>query len=322
MKKLFSILMLLSFVFSLIGQENIITQETAVELEKKSSEVVKLVSTNGNDSIKWKIKSVAGLNLSQTSFSNWSGGGENSFATNAYLNAGAYYRNNKVAWDNDLSLEYGIIHTNENGWRKNVDKIDVASKYGYAASKTLFYTALVDFKSQFDKGYNYPNKTQYVSNFMAPAYSTVSIGMDYKPRKDFSAYLSPLTGKFTIVLDDSLSHIGAYGVEIDKNLRPEIGAYAKFTYNADIMKNVNLISKIDLFTAYDENFGNIDVNWEVLLSMKVNKYLTASLSTTLKYDDDIKYIDADGIKHGPRIQFKEIFGLGISYKISHESRKK
>jgi hypothetical protein len=88
------------------------------------------------------------------------------------------------------------------------------------------------------------------------------------------------------------------------------------------MKNVNLISKIDLFTAYDENFGNIDVNWEVLLSMKVNKYLTASLSTTLKYDDDIKYIDADGIKHGPRIQFKEIFGLGISYKISHESRKK
>ena len=53
--------------------------------------------------------------------------------------------------------------------------------------------------------------------------------------------------------------------------------------------------------------------------MKVNKYISMSLNTNLIYDDDIniaKDTDNDGLidENGPRIQFKEIFGVGFSYK--------
>ena len=79
------------------------------------------------------------------------------------------------------------------------------------------------------------------------------------------------------------------------------------------MENVKLMSDANFFTAYDDSFGNIDIEWNVLISMKINKYLNASINTTLKYDDDVKYINTQGEKKGPKVQFKEILGIGFGY---------
>jgi len=79
------------------------------------------------------------------------------------------------------------------------------------------------------------------------------------------------------------------------------------------MENVNLISTVDLFTAYNKTFGDVDINWDVMISMKINKYLSASLNTTLKYDNDIKTFDDEGNQRGAKIQFKEILGVGFAY---------
>ena len=73
-------------------------------------------------------------------------------------------------------------------------------------------------------------------------------------------------------------------------------------------------SVLDLFTAYNESFGNVDVNWDVLIGYNLTSLLTLTFQSTLKYDDDIKFIDADGGIHGARTQFKEILGVGLSYK--------
>ena len=43
----------------------------------------------------WVLKGVTGLNMSQTAMANWSAGGENSIAGNAYLNASLTHK--KVA---------------------------------------------------------------------------------------------------------------------------------------------------------------------------------------------------------------------------------
>ena len=40
----------------------------------------------GYEEGKWVLKGITGINMSQTAVSNWSAGGENSFAGNAYLN--------------------------------------------------------------------------------------------------------------------------------------------------------------------------------------------------------------------------------------------
>ncbi|MBI5218822.1 MAG: hypothetical protein HY958_07825 [Bacteroidia bacterium] len=94
-----------------------------------------------------------------------------------------------------------------------------------------------------------------------------------------------------------------------KNIYGQENSQTKFLKNATLWTDTN----------YLDHPENIDVNWEVLIAMKLGKYLTATISTTLIYDDNTKIqIDdnEDGIieAEGPRVQFKEIFGLGFSYK--------
>lgn len=267
------------------------------------------------DSSYWKKGGLASITFSQTSLTNWSGGGDNAISTNALLNLFSNYNKGNNSWENTLNLEYGLVKQGDQGVRKSIDKIDFTTKYGYKNGGHWYYSALLDFKTQFAKGYNYSNTDDVkVSNLLAPAYMTLSLGMDYKPNDVFSAYLSLLTSKMTIVNDDDLSDDGAFGVDPGDKFRGEFGAFTKMTLKKDIMKNVNLKSTLDLFTNYSDSFGNIDVLWDVMINMKVNDFLTATINTSLVYDDDVDYISKDELNKGPKIQFKEIVGLGLAYK--------
>jgi len=261
----------------------------------------------------WVLTGVTGLNMSQTALSNWSAGGENSFAGNAYLNGSLTRKSGNWLWQNTLALDYGLSRTKTQGSRKSTDKIDFATQIGYTTNNKWFYTAMGDFKTQFARGYNYPDDQNYISTFMAPAYSNISLGMEYRPKPNISIYFSPVAGKLTFVRDDYLSNEGAFGVDPGDKFKAEFGAYFKTRGEWDIMENVHLVSTLDLFTAYNSSFGNIDVNWDMLISMKINKFLSATLNTTLKYDDDIKTIDENGVQRGPKVQFKEILGVGLAY---------
>ncbi|NDW09772.1 DUF3078 domain-containing protein [Dysgonomonas sp. 520] len=261
----------------------------------------------------WKLKGSTGVNLSQTSLTNWSAGGENSYAGNAYLNGSLEYKKDKWLWTNALILEYGLTHLESQGVQKTADKIDFTTQLGYKINDKWYYSAMADFKSQFYYGYNYPNKDNYISKFMAPGYSNISLGIEYKPNDNYSAYFSPIAGKLTFVTDDSLSNVGAFGVDPGDKFKAELGAYLKGKAQKDIMENVKLITDVSFFTAYDKSFGNVDVEWNVLINMKINKYLNANLNTTLKYDDDVKYVDKHNVSHGARVQFKEILGIGFAY---------
>ncbi|NDV69733.1 DUF3078 domain-containing protein [Dysgonomonas sp. 25] len=264
---------------------------------------------------KWILDGVTGLNISQTSFSNWSGGGENSLAGNIYLNGSLKRKSGNWLWVNTLALDYGLTKNKSDGMRKTNDKIDLSTQLGYSTDNKWFYTAMADLKTQFYKGYDYPNKDNYISKFFAPAYVNVSLGMEY--RKDwFSVYLSPAAGKMTFVEDSYLSNRpgGSFGVDEGDRFKAELGAYLKGRLERTIMENVKVISTADFFTAYDDSFGNVDINWDVMISMKINKFLSASLNTTLKYDDDVKTYDSAGNwKSGAKVQFKEVLGIGLAY---------
>ena len=262
----------------------------------------------------WEVKGTTGLNFSQTSLTNWSAGGENSVAGNYYLNGSLTHKSGDWIWQNNLALEYGLTYTKTNKTQKTSDKIDFSTQLGYSTDKKWYYTAMVDFKTQFYKGYNYPNKDNIISKFMAPAYSNISLGLEYRPEKSwYTVYYSPVAAKLTFVQDDFLSAKGAFGVDPGDKFRAEMGSYLKATAEKTVMENVKLISKVDFFTAYNSSFGNIDVAWDILLSMKINKYLNASVNTTLLYDDDVKYINTDGVEKGARVQFKEVIGVGVAY---------
>ncbi len=277
---------------------------------------------NAQQDTVWRKGGLLALNFSQVSLTNWTGGGQNSVAGNAIVNYFANYKRGKNVWDNTIDLGYGLLMQGKNGKLiKSDDKIDLSSKCGREAAKHWYYSALLNFRSQFTTGYSYPNDSVPISKFFAPAYVLFALGMDYKPNPDFSLFLSPATVRFIFVNDKALSNKGAYGVDTGKTLRTEVGAYLKATYKKDLNKNVNLQTSLDLFSNYLDKPQNIDVNWQMLLSLKVSKFISASLSTQLIYDDNTKitFYKSDGktIDHiGPGTQFKEVIGIGFAYKFS------
>lgn len=268
----------------------------------------------------WKFSGSTSLNLSQLSLTNWAAGGDNSISGNALINLNANYDNGKTSWENKLILGFGLIRQGEDPLRKSDDQIDFASKLGLKASDKWFYTGLVGFNTQFAEGYDRPGEEDRVkiSNFMAPGYLNLSLGMDYKPSAAFSLFLSPISGKFTFVLDDELSAAGSFGLDAGEKTRAELGAYVKMAFKKEVLKNVTLDTKIDLFSNYLDNPQYVDVNWNLLLTFKVNDYLAASLLTQLIYDYDIKFGEdttGDGQfdTFSEKVQFKELFGLGLTY---------
>ncbi|MCE5346064.1 MAG: DUF3078 domain-containing protein [Bacteroidales bacterium] len=275
----------------------------------------------------WKTGGVLALNLAQTSLTNWAAGGQNSFALNGIFSVFANLKKGKSAWDNSLDLGYGLLKQgNDSRAMKTDDKIDFLSKYGREAFKNFYYSALFNFKTQMAPGYKYPDVTNKISDFLAPAYAILAIGLDYKPNAYFSAFIAPATGKFTFVSNKPLSDAGAFGVTPGKKSMSEIGGYLRTIYTKndfknEFLKNVSFTSKMDLFSNYIENPQNIVVNWENMIAFKVNKYISANFNTDLIYDDKIKVpfdkngdgTIATGEAVGSKIQFKEIFGVGFSY---------
>lgn len=261
----------------------------------------------------WVLKGVTGINMSQTAMTNWSAGGENSIAGNAYLNGSLTHKSGNWLWVTNLVLDYGLSKTKSQGMRKSSDKIGLSTQLGYAATKVWYYTLMADLNTQFAKGYNYPDKSHYISNFFAPAYSNVALGMEYRPKSNYSIFLSPVSTKMTFVGDDYLSDLGSFGVDPGDHFKIEAGAFLKARAELPVMENVNLITTADFFTPYNKDFGNVDVNWDVLISMKINKVLSATLNMTLKYDNDVKTFDDEGVERGPKVQFKEILGIGLAY---------
>ncbi len=288
----------------------------------------------------WRMGSFLGVNFNQVGLTNWAAGGENSFSAAGIFSGFANYKKGNITWDNSLDLGYGLLKSGESPFRKNEDKIDLNSKFGALAKGKFYYSAMLNAKSQFANGYNFPNDSVIVSRFAAPAFVTLALGMDYKPNDYFSLFVSPATGKFTFVSDQRLADLGSFGVKaaeyslLDSSLlshgrqiRGEFGASLRAKFQKDLTKYLNLLSTLQLFNNYTdpkaENRGNIDINWETTITIKAGKLITTSIYTNLIYDHDINiptYQKINGEKvqvgQGPKTQFKEVIGLGISYKIA------
>jgi len=262
----------------------------------------------------WKKGGLYSLNVAQASLSNWAAGGDDfSLAINSQLSLYAFYQKNKHSWDNTFDFNLGYVNTTSLGSRKNDDRFDLLSKYGYALNSKLNVAGLVNLRSQFFKGYTYSDNVKILSsNFMAPGYLLVSAGLDYKPNKELSIYLSPLTARWVIVQDTALSNKGAYGVTPGKKSNLEIGAFATINYLKEISKNITYKGRIDLFSNYRRNPQNVDVFMSNILNVKLSKVLSANWGVDLIYDDDVRLFGVNNNR--PGLQVKSLVGIGLLVK--------
>lgn len=281
--------------------------------------VFSLTNINAQDSVShWKNGGALGLNFTQVALSNWAGGGKSTIALTGLMNLFANFSDSNAVWDNSLDIGYGVTKLDKEDFRKSDDKIIFITKFGYRATSNLNYSALLDFRTQFNRGYNFdkldPITNEYllISDFMSPGYLNVSIGMSYKPVDYLQIMLSPISNRLIIVLNDSLSKKGSYGVAPGDKIKSELGSALNVIFKKEVFENVNVESRLNLFGAF-EYMPSMVVNWNTTINMKINSFLSASLTLDAIYDEKIIMVRDDGSK-GPATQFRNVLALGFSYK--------
>ena len=162
----------------------------------------------------WKTLEEIGLYFNQVSFNNWNAGGANSISAIFNGKVQANYKSEKLFWNSNLFIRYGVNKQESEPLRKTEDAISIISNFGYEKNENSnwFYSTRFSFNTQFADGYNNPDE-EPISRFMAPAYLFMGAGLEYgRHIEKLSFYASPLTLKTTFVLDKNLANSGAFGV--------------------------------------------------------------------------------------------------------------
>ena len=279
----------------------------------------------------WKKNNKVGFDISETAFMNWNAGGDNSISGLLKGNFIRAYEYENLNWHNELLVRYGINKQDGNKLRKTDDALVFNSTFGFRRDtiSNWFYSTKLNFSTQFTNGYSYPNTETAISQLFAPAYIFLGVGTEYINKEALlNLYFSPLTQKTTLVLNQRLANEGAYGVkkavydELGNLLskghksRTEVGILITGQHKDEIFRNIFLENRLALYSDYLNNFGNIDINWQLQLDLIVNEYVSANIGTHLIYDDDIKAkeeVNGEQITVGPKVQLKQILGVGLTY---------
>ena len=280
-----------------------------------------------------KINKIA-INLNEVAFVNWNAGGNNSVSAIGDARFVRNYKFSLVQWDNELQIRYGINAQEGRKLRKSDDAIRFSSTFGYRRDTTnnWYYSAKLNFNTQFSDGFKYPDRETPISSFMSPGYTFLGAGTSYiSKNQKFNLYISPITQKATYVLDQELANKGAFGVQkatLDtdgnvlqegENVLLEFGFLVTNNWETQVSKNISMRHRLSLYSEYLSDFGNIDLDWELNFILVVNKYINANIGTHVIFDDNILFDEVkatDGTITDPgktRIQFKQLLGVGLAY---------
>jgi hypothetical protein len=301
---------------ALIGQSPDLSKDKKVQSFRVESDAK--LGKELADSSHWKTGGNLGLQFSQAAYSNWQAGGINSMAGNSVFGAFANYQSDtKWIWNNRVLLAYGLNYQ-DTIFNKTDDRIELETRLDYLKNKKWNYSAFLNFRTQFMPGFANPGESGdelRISDFMAPGYLLVGLGATYKPNKRFTAFLSPATSKSTFVTVESLSELGAYGVDPGETARLEIGGYLNLAYTRKILKGVDLTARVDMFSNYLEDATLIDINSELIFNFTVNKNIKANLALAYIYDHDVKFdLDDNSLTVDvPRSQFRQVLSIGFTY---------
>lgn len=280
----------------------------------------------------WKFRSEAAFVLNQALLLNWVKGGESSVSTTLDITGYANYNNKnlRLSSANFGRIKYGLVATDKQGVRKNLDLLETNSKLNHKAFGKVDFSATMLFKTQLTVGKSYfkvgdKDTSIVASKFINPATLTIGFGLDYKPNKTTSINFAPFSYKGTFVTDTANIDQTKYGVPHNKKSLNEPGASLQVTNEYKPFKTVTIINRVQLFTNYIHNPLNIDVDWEMIASVNLNWFTEVRLNTHFIYDDDTKTarldendnpeIGTDGKpKRSPRAQFKELIGFSFIFR--------
>ena len=280
-----------------------------------------LVSQETLDTLKvktnWKTNGNAIFLINQSSFSNWTSGGQSSVSGTLKINYNLNYFDNGWAWDTKILSAFGLNKISGSDFlKKTDDRIEINSVVGKKFNNNLIgkwsYSSFFNFQTQFAKGYRFGKDTNgnsirtEKSRFFSPATTQLGIGLYWKKDQNFWINVAPMTGKLILVnrlftknLNDNQSY---FGVKQNGNSRFELGASVRSFYKTEIYENITLENRLSLYSDYLDKPKNIDFDYTLNVTMKVNKFISTNLVFQFVYDDnEIK-----------RMQIREVLGVGLN----------
>ena len=271
---------------------------------------------------KWKNSGNALFLVNQSSFSNWTSGGQSSISGTLKIDYNFNYSDNGWDWDTKVISNFGLNKISGSDFlKKTDDRIEINSVLGKKFNNDIIgrwsYSSFFNFQTQFAKGYRFgkdangnPNRTEK-SRFFSPATVQLGVGMYWKKSKDLWVNVAPMTGKLILVnrrFTENLSENQTYfGVKKGGNSRFELGASVRSYYKSEIFENVTMENRLSLYSDYLDRPQNIDFDCTFNFIMKVNQYVSTNLIFQFVYDDnEIK-----------RVQVREVLGVGLNIDLSN-----
>lgn len=256
----------------------------------------------------------------QSSYSYWTAGGQTSISGTIKIDYDFNFENNGWNWDTKVITAYGLNSIGGSKYlKKTDDRFEINSLLGKKFTNNLIgnwsYSSFINFKTQWTKGYRYRKNSNgeeersELTRFFSPAYLQIGIGLYWRKSKDLWVNFAPVTGRLIIVnkfftenLQDGKQY---FGVNKGSNSRFELGASLRSYFKFELIENVEISNRLSLYSDYLENSGNIDLDYTINTSMKINKHLTTNLILQFIYDDN-------SVK---RLQVREVMGIGLNLKI-------
>lgn len=271
---------------------------------------------------KWKKSGNAVFLVNQSSFSNWTSGGQSSISGTLKVDYNYNYSDDGWAWDTKIFSNFGLNKISGSEFlKKTDDRIEVNSVLGKKFNNDVIgkwsYSSFFNFQTQFAKGYRFgkdsngnPNRTEK-SRFFSPATLQLGVGLYWKKSKNFWINVAPMTGKLILVnrfFTETLNENETYfGVKKGGNSRFELGASVRAYYKSEIFKNINLENRLSLYSDYLDRPQNVDFDCTFNFVMKVNQYISTNLIFQFVYDDN----------EIQRVQVREVLGLGLNIDLSN-----
>ncbi len=263
------------------------------------------------DTVKsWSVLGKQSLMINQAAFSNWVGGGANNVGWLLGIDYNITYEKDKDLWENLILLNYGQNDTKGLGIRKTQDVINISTNYGRKVSESWYLSVGAGVQSQFTVGYEDGNnpEAKKISNFMAPGYLNLGMGITYRPNDNVNVTLRPSNARWTLVLDSDLQTVGTYGLKADGDQSLlQFGFLGTALYKFKLMENIHVTNTASVFSNYLDHPERLVLSYGMILNLKVNKFISSNITVDLMYDHN----------QIQKTQLKQTLGVGFSYILNN-----
>lgn len=265
----------------------------------------------------WITSFVANVQFSQAYISaNWYQGGHsnlNLLANVVYdinLNTNKYP---KLLFENKFQYKVGIYSTPQDSVRSysfSEDILQINSKFGVKAVKKWYYTATLQFKTQFFNNYQQNSHTMQAA-FLSPGELNIGVGMTYSStladnKINLNLSINPVSYNLKICRDIDNLNPENFGIDAGKHIANQVGSSLEFQLGWKFTPNISWNTRLYAFSDYDY----IQADWQNTLSFSINKYLTTQIFLNLRYDSSA-VVDPEW----KNWQLKEILSFGFTYKM-------